>query len=90
MVLGARKSEAAQASSHRTKGRLRLAEGGRITQDVQRLTTDLAIHGDCSIRGHGAANQRAGNETELLVFRRWQEFHREALGFMHSWDSYEC
>jgi hypothetical protein len=24
-------------------------------------------------------------EAELLVFRRWEEFHRKALGFMPSW-----
>jgi hypothetical protein len=29
-------------------------------------------------------------EAELLVFRRWEEFHREALGFMPSWDSRAC
>ena len=28
--------------------------------------------------------------AELLVFRRWEEFHREALGFMPSWESYAC
>jgi hypothetical protein len=26
--------------------------------------------------------------AELLVFRRWEEFHREALG--PSWEAYEC
>jgi hypothetical protein len=26
--------------------------------------------------------------AELLVFRRWEEFHREAPGFMPSWESY--
>jgi hypothetical protein len=26
-------------------------------------------------------------EAELLVFQRWQEFHREALGFTPSWES---
>jgi hypothetical protein len=25
--------------------------------------------------------------AELFVFRRWKEFHREALGFMPSWNS---
>src|SRR5262245_28340665 len=25
--------------------------------------------------------------AELLVFRRWEEFHRQALGFMPSWES---
>jgi hypothetical protein len=29
-------------------------------------------------------------EAELFVFRRWEEFHRQALGFMPSWDSYAC
>jgi len=29
-------------------------------------------------------------EAELLVLERWEEFHREALGFMPSWDSYAC
>jgi hypothetical protein len=29
-------------------------------------------------------------ETELLVFRPWQEFHRQALGFMPSWESHSC
>jgi hypothetical protein len=24
-------------------------------------------------------------DAELLVLRRWAEFHREALGFMPSW-----
>jgi hypothetical protein len=24
--------------------------------------------------------------AELVVFRRWEEFHREALGFMPTWD----
>ncbi len=27
-------------------------------------------------------------EAELLVFRRWEEFHRKALGFMPSWEAY--
>jgi hypothetical protein len=31
-----------------------------------------------------------GGEAELLVFRRWEEFHREALGYMPSWDSHSC
>jgi hypothetical protein len=26
----------------------------------------------------------------LLVLRRWEEFHREALGFMPSWNSCAC
>jgi hypothetical protein len=26
-------------------------------------------------------------KAELLVLRRWKEFHREALGFMPSWDA---
>jgi hypothetical protein len=29
-------------------------------------------------------------EAELLVLERWEEYHREALGFMPSWDSYAC
>lgn len=29
-------------------------------------------------------------EAELVVFRRWQEFHRQALGFTPSWESHEC
>ena len=29
-------------------------------------------------------------EAELLVLERWEEFHREALGFMPSWDSHAC
>jgi hypothetical protein len=29
-------------------------------------------------------------EAELVVFRRWIEFHREALGFEPSWESYAC
>jgi hypothetical protein len=28
--------------------------------------------------------------AELLVLRRWEEFHREALGFMPSWNSCAC
>ena len=28
----------------------------------------------------------AAHEAELVVLRRWSEFHREALGFMPSWD----
>ncbi len=27
-------------------------------------------------------------EAELLVFRRWEEFHREALGYRPSWGTY--
>ena len=27
-------------------------------------------------------------EADLLVFRRWAEFHRKALGFMPSWNSH--
>jgi hypothetical protein len=29
-----------------------------------------------------------GGEAELLVFRRWEEFHREALGYRPSWGTY--
>ena len=29
-------------------------------------------------------------EAELVVLRRWEEFHREALGFAPSWESYVC
>jgi len=29
-------------------------------------------------------------EAELVVLRRWEEFHREKLGFMPSWEAYEC
>ena len=29
-------------------------------------------------------------EAELFVFRRWEEFHRQALGFMPSWESHSC
>jgi hypothetical protein len=29
-------------------------------------------------------------EAELIVFRRWVEFHRERLGFTPSWEAYEC
>ena len=29
-------------------------------------------------------------EAELVVFRKWQQFHEKALGLMPSWDSYEC
>jgi hypothetical protein len=29
-------------------------------------------------------------EAELLVFRRWEEFHRKALGFMPSWEAAEA
>ena len=29
-------------------------------------------------------------EAELVVFRRWQEFHREALGFTLSWRTWTC
>ena len=32
----------------------------------------------------------AAHEAELVVLRRWSEFHRQALGFMPSWDSYAC
>jgi hypothetical protein len=28
--------------------------------------------------------------AELLVFRRWEEFHREALGFTPSWKAWAC
>jgi hypothetical protein len=28
--------------------------------------------------------------AELFVFRRWAEFHREALGFTPSWETYSC
>jgi hypothetical protein len=28
-------------------------------------------------------------EAELVVLRRWEEFHREKLGFMPSWEAYE-
>jgi hypothetical protein len=29
-------------------------------------------------------------EAGLVVFRRWAEFHREALGFKPSWESWAC
>jgi hypothetical protein len=29
-------------------------------------------------------------EAELVVLRRWVEFHKEALGFTPSWDAYVC
>jgi hypothetical protein len=29
-------------------------------------------------------------EAQLLVLRRWKEFHGEVLGFMPSWDSHSC
>jgi hypothetical protein len=29
-------------------------------------------------------------EAELVVLRRWEEFHREKLGFMPSWESRSC
>ena len=29
-------------------------------------------------------------EAELLVFRRWKEFHRRALGFTPSWEAAEA
>jgi hypothetical protein len=29
-------------------------------------------------------------EAELVVFRRWAEFHEMALGFAPSWGSYAC
>ena len=29
-------------------------------------------------------------EAELVVLRRWEEFHREALGFTPSWGAYRC
>jgi hypothetical protein len=29
-------------------------------------------------------------DPELVMFRRWQDFHREALGFTPSWGSYAC
>jgi hypothetical protein len=29
-------------------------------------------------------------EAELMMFRRWVEFHREALGFNPSWESCAC
>ena len=28
--------------------------------------------------------------AELLVFRRWEEFHREALGLTPSWGTHSC
>ncbi len=31
-----------------------------------------------------------GFEAELLVLRRWADFHRRALGFTPSWGSYVC
>jgi hypothetical protein len=29
-------------------------------------------------------------EAELLVLRRWEEFHEKALGFAPSWEAYAC
>ena len=29
-------------------------------------------------------------EAELVVLRRWVEFHREVLGFGPSWESWTC
>ncbi len=29
-------------------------------------------------------------EAELVVLRRWAEFHRRVLGFAPSWDSHDC
>jgi hypothetical protein len=29
-------------------------------------------------------------EAELLVLRRWEKFHREALGYTPSWETYAC
>jgi hypothetical protein len=29
-------------------------------------------------------------EAELVVFRRWAEFHERALGFRPSWESCAC
>jgi hypothetical protein len=29
-------------------------------------------------------------KAELLMLRRWEEFHREALGFTPSWESCWC
>jgi hypothetical protein len=29
-------------------------------------------------------------EAELVVLRRWAEFHRRRLGFPPSWDSHAC
>ena len=29
-------------------------------------------------------------EAELFVFRRWEEFHEKALGFMPSWEAWAC
>jgi hypothetical protein len=30
----------------------------------------------------------AARDPELVVFRRWDEFHREALGSTPSWDAW--
>jgi hypothetical protein len=29
-------------------------------------------------------------EVELVVFWRWEDLHREALGFAPSWESRSC
>jgi hypothetical protein len=29
-------------------------------------------------------------EAELVVLRRWEEFHENALGFAPSWESWAC
>jgi len=29
-------------------------------------------------------------EAELVVFRRWEEFHEKALGFTPSWGTHSC
>ena len=30
------------------------------------------------------------HEAELVVLRRWSEFHEKALGFRPSWEAYAC
>jgi hypothetical protein len=35
--------------------------------------------------GRARVGARRGGEAELFVFRRWEEFHREALGYRPSW-----
>jgi hypothetical protein len=45
------------------------------------------------ITARGTAGSRCSSrpyEAELVVLRRWEEFHREKLGFMPSWHSYAC
>ena len=61
------------------------------------LSTILRVGPDGLARvvTRGSRNERESAlvedfEAELLVLRRWTDFHRRALGFTPSWGSYAC